>query len=88
MFSFLQSLADSPEERLCQVVVEILKYLDIKEVLGLPLSQEQPFMSGCAAQYLLERVRGTGQAWASVQRLVEKLKVRMLQWSKSQSNPF
>lgn len=39
MFSFLQSLAGSPEERLCQVLFEILKHLDIKEVLGLPLSQ-------------------------------------------------
>lgn len=38
MFSFLRSLAGSPEERLCQVF-EILKHLDIEEVLGLPLSQ-------------------------------------------------
>lgn len=37
MFSFLQSLAGSPEEKLCQVVFEILKHLE--EVLGLPLSQ-------------------------------------------------
>lgn len=41
-------------------------------------------MSGCAAHYLLEKVRGTGQAQASV----EKLKECMLQWSKSQSNPL
>lgn len=45
-------------------------------------------MSGCAAHYFLEKVRGTGQAQASVQKLVEKLKVCKLQWSKSQIYPF
>lgn len=45
-------------------------------------------MSGCAAHYLLEKVRGTEQAQTSVQRLVDKLKVVMFQWSKSQSNPL
>lgn len=39
MLSFLLSLAGSPEERLCQVLFEILKHSDIKEVLCLPLSQ-------------------------------------------------